>query len=148
MLLKMVNVSKLYRAAEKISGLLKLKAANISKQLVKSLSGGNQQKVVIGKWLMNNPEVLIMDEPTRGIDVGAKYEIYTLIDDLASKGSGILVISSEAEELLGICDRIIVMNRGEIISSFVKEEFDKEKIIRAAFKQDTGNNTNTSKDGN
>ncbi len=146
-LLKAINVSRLYNAADKISGLLKLKAANIRKQLVKSLSGGNQQKVVIGKWLMGNPKVLIMDEPTRGIDVGAKYEIYTLINDLASKGSGILVISSEVEELIGTCDRIIVMNRGEIISDFEKDDFDQEKIMRAAFKQDIGNNTHTSKEG-
>jgi putative multiple sugar transport system ATP-binding protein len=77
-----------------------------------NLSGGNQQKVVLSKWLFANPDVLILDEPTRGIDVGAKYEIYTIINKLAEEGKGILVISSEMPELLGICDRIYVHERG------------------------------------
>ncbi|MCK5537771.1 MAG: sugar ABC transporter ATP-binding protein, partial [Bacteroidales bacterium] len=100
------------------------------------------QKVVIGKWLLNKPKILIMDEPTRGIDIGAKFEIYTIIHKLAKEGSGILVVSSEAEELIGICDRIIVMSRGEIISTFEKQEFDQEKIIRAAFRQETADKNN------
>ena len=77
-----------------------------------NLSGGNQQKVVLSKWLFANPEVLILDEPTRGIDVGAKYEIYTIIARLAAEGKAIIVISSEMPELLGITDRIYVMNEG------------------------------------
>ena len=80
-----------------------------------NLSGGNQQKVVLPKWLFANPEVLILDEPTRGIDVGAKYEIYTIINQLADEGKGVIVISSEMPELLGICDRIYVMNEGRIV---------------------------------
>ena len=80
---------------------------------MKSLSGGNQQKVVFAKWLLAEPSVLILDEPTRGIDVGAKTEIYGLINDLVARGAGVLVISSEIEELIGICDRILVLNRGE-----------------------------------
>ena len=80
-------------------------------QVTGNLSGGNQQKVVLSKWLFSNPEVLILDEPTRGIDVGAKYEIYTIINKLADEGKGILVISSEMPELLGICDRIYVLER-------------------------------------
>ena len=84
-------------------------------QTTGNLSGGNQQKVVLSKWLFANPDVLILDEPTRGIDVGAKYEIYTIINQLAAEGKGILVISSEMPELLGICDRIYVMNEGRIV---------------------------------
>ena len=80
-------------------------------QMTGNLSGGNQQKVVLSKWLFANPEVLILDEPTRGIDVGAKYEIYTIINKLAEEGRGIMVISSEMPELLGICDRIYVHER-------------------------------------
>ena len=80
---------------------------------IKSLSGGNQQKVIIGRWLLTNPEVLLLDEPTRGIDVGAKYEIYQLILQLASEGKGVIMVSSEMPELLGICDRILVMSNGQ-----------------------------------
>jgi ribose transport system ATP-binding protein len=101
-------------------------------QPVKTLSGGNQQKVVLAKWLLAGPDVLILDEPTRGIDVGAKFEVYQLIHELADKGAGVLVISSEIEELTGICDRILVMNRGEISREFGHEEFDREKILASA----------------
>ena len=78
------------------------------------LSGGNQQKVVLSKWMFSDPDVLILDEPTRGIDVGAKYEIYTIINKLADEGKGVLVISSELPELLGICDRIYTLSAGHI----------------------------------
>jgi len=81
---------------------------------IKSLSGGNQQKVIIGRWLLTKPDVLLLDEPTRGIDVGAKYEIYQLILNLASEGKGIIMVSSEMPELLGICDRILVMSNGRL----------------------------------
>ena len=81
---------------------------------IRSLSGGNQQKVIIGRWLLTNPDVLLLDEPTRGIDVGAKYEIYQLILQLASEGKGVIVVSSEMPELLGICDRILVMSNGRL----------------------------------
>ena len=82
--------------------------------LIKSLSGGNQQKVIIGRWLLTNPEVLLLDEPTRGIDIGAKYEIYQLILQLAQEGKGVMMVSSEMPELLGICDRILVMSNGRL----------------------------------
>ncbi|MGL4373612.1 MAG: ATP-binding cassette domain-containing protein, partial [Turicibacter sp.] len=82
--------------------------------LIGSLSGGNQQKVIVGRWLLTNPEILLLDEPTRGIDVGAKYEIYQLIIDLANKGKGVIVVSSEMPELLGITDRILVMSNGQV----------------------------------
>jgi putative multiple sugar transport system ATP-binding protein len=95
-----------------------------------NLSGGNQQKVVLSKWLFANPEVLILDEPTRGIDVGAKYEIYTIINQLASEGKGIIMISSELPEILGVCDRIYVMNEGRIVGEMNREGASQEKIMR------------------
>jgi putative multiple sugar transport system ATP-binding protein len=95
------------------------------------LSGGNQQKVVLSKWLFSSPDMLILDEPTRGIDVGAKYEIYTIINRLADEGKGVLVISSEMPELLGICDRIYVMNEGRIVGEMSAKEASQEKIMRA-----------------
>jgi len=100
-------------------------------QLTGNLSGGNQQKVVLSKWLFANPEVLILDEPTRGIDVGAKYEIYTIIARLAAEGKAILVMSSEMPELLGITDRIYVMNEGRIVGEMASGEASQEKIMRA-----------------
>ena len=100
-------------------------------QITGNLSGGNQQKVVLSKWLFSDPDVLILDEPTRGIDVGAKYEIYTIINKLAGDGKGILVISSEMPELLGICDRIYVLNEGRIVGEMKGGEASQEKIMRA-----------------
>jgi putative multiple sugar transport system ATP-binding protein len=96
-----------------------------------NLSGGNQQKVVLSKWLFANPDVLILDEPTRGIDVGAKYEIYTIIGRLAAEGKAIIVISSEMPELLGVSDRIYVMNEGRIVGEMAASEASQEKIMRA-----------------
>ena len=95
-----------------------------------NLSGGNQQKVVLSKWLFANPDVLILDEPTRGIDVGAKYEIYTIIGRLAAEGKAIIVISSEMPELLGVSDRIYVMNEGRIVGEMAASEASQEKIMR------------------
>ena len=89
--------------------------------------------MVIGKWLLSEPAVFIMDEPTRGVDVGSKYEIYSIMNDMVARGTGILCISSELEELLGICDRITVMSYGQIQGSFTREDFDREKILRMAF---------------
>jgi putative multiple sugar transport system ATP-binding protein len=100
-------------------------------QMTGNLSGGNQQKVVVSKWLFANPEVLILDEPTRGIDVGAKYEIYTIIAALAAEGKAVIVISSEMPELLGITDRIYVMNEGRIVGEMAAAEASQEKIMRA-----------------
>lgn len=103
-----------------------------NEQAVKTLSGGNQQKVVLAKWLLNEPKVFILDEPTRGIDVGAKHEIYRLIQELAARGAGVLMISSEVEELIGLCDRILVMRRGRIHDTVTPQEFDRERILRSA----------------
>ncbi|MER9168386.1 sugar ABC transporter ATP-binding protein [Mesorhizobium australicum] len=100
-------------------------------QLTGNLSGGNQQKVVLSKWLFADPEVLILDEPTRGIDVGAKYEIYTIIARLAAEGKAIIVVSSEMPELLGITDRIYVMNEGRIVGEMAANDASQEKIMRA-----------------
>jgi putative multiple sugar transport system ATP-binding protein len=100
------------------------------------LSGGNQQKVVLSKWLMTDPKILILDEPTRGIDVGAKYEIYCIINELAEAGKAIVVISSEMPELLGICDRICVMNDGAFVGEFGGGEATQEKIMRAIMRND------------
>ncbi len=98
-------------------------------QKVVNLSGGNQQKVVLSKWLFTEPQLLILDEPTRGIDVGAKFEIYTIMKDLAEQGRGVLMISSEMPELLGMCDRIYVMNEGRIVGELTREEASQEKIM-------------------
>ena len=107
---------------------LKIKSSSIEQETV-NLSGGNQQKVVLSKWLFSDPDVLILDEPTRGIDVGAKYEIYTVIRDLAASGKAIIVISSEMPELLGITDRIYVMNEGRFVGEMPTAEASQEKIM-------------------
>ena len=107
-------------------------------QEVGHLSGGNQQKVVLSKWLMTDPKVLILDEPTRGIDVGAKYEIYCIINELAEAGRGVVVISSEMPELLGICDRIYVMNDGAFVGEFAGADATQENIMRAIMRNNTG----------
>lgn len=100
------------------------------------LSGGNQQKVVLSKWLFTDPKVLILDEPTRGIDVGAKYEIYCIIHELADAGKGVVVISSEMPELLGICDRICVMHEGVFVAEFPAAEASQERIMRAIMRKE------------
>jgi ribose transport system ATP-binding protein len=101
-------------------------------QVVQYLSGGNQQKVVLGKWLMLSPELLLMDEPTRGIDVGAKEEIYALMEELAERGVAILFVSSEMEEILGISDRVFVMHEGRIAGELKRAELSEEKVMQLA----------------
>jgi len=108
---------------------LNIKCSSIL-QLALNLSGGNQQKVVLSKWLFAGPEILILDEPTRGIDVGAKYEIYTIINRLASEGKGIILISSELPEILGVCDRIYVMREGKIVGEMPASEASQEKVMK------------------
>jgi putative multiple sugar transport system ATP-binding protein len=98
-------------------------------QRVVNLSGGNQQKVVLSKWLFADPQVLILDEPTRGIDVGAKYEIYTIMDRLAAEGHGVVMISSEMPELLGMCDRIYVMKEGRLVGELDRAEATQERVM-------------------
>ncbi len=101
---------------------------------IRSLSGGNQQKVIIGRWLLTDPEVLLLDEPTRGIDVGAKYEIYQLILDLANKGKTVIMVSSEMPELLGVCDRIVVMSGGRVAGEVDAQNTSQEQIMTLAAK--------------
>jgi ribose transport system ATP-binding protein len=101
-------------------------------QRVAELSGGNQQKVVIAKWLLRDCDVLIFDEPTRGIDVGAKFEIHHLLEELAGKGKAIVVVSSDLPELMALCDRIAVMSAGRIAATFARGEWTEEKILTAA----------------
>jgi len=108
---------------------LNIRSSSI-RQLALNLSGGNQQKVVLSKWLFANPEILILDEPTRGIDVGAKYEIYTIINRLASEGKGIIFISSELPEILGVCDRIYVMRDGKIVGEMPASEASQEIVMK------------------
>jgi len=104
-----------------------------AEQQVSSLSGGNQQKVVIAKWLLRDCDILIFDEPTRGIDVGSKFEIHRLLDDLASKGQAIIVVSSDLPELMSICDRIAVMSAGRLAAVYQRGEWTEDKIMSAAF---------------
>ena len=112
-------------------GKLKIKTPS-GDQIVGNLSGGNQQKVVISKWLLNDPDVIIMDEPTRGIDVGAKRDIYLLIGDLVQQGKAVILISSEIPELMGVCDRIAVMAEGHFAGEISREQFSQETIMRLA----------------
>ncbi len=117
--------------AEKYREEIKIKCPHIN-QLVKNLSGGNQQKVILGKWLAADSQLIIFDEPTRGIDVGAKFEIYKLINDLVEQGRSVLMISSEMEELIGMSDRIIVLAEGEMTGELSKEEFNADTIMTFA----------------
>jgi ABC-type sugar transport system ATPase subunit len=101
-------------------------------QRVAFLSGGNQQKVVVAKWLLTEPDIFIMDEPTRGIDVGAKKEIYQIIANLARRQKGIIMVSSELPEILGLCDRVLVMHEGHVMGLLNRDEFSQEKIMHLA----------------
>ena len=117
--------------AEKYRKEIQIKCPTIN-QLVKNLSGGNQQKVILGKWLAADSQLIIFDEPTRGIDVGAKFEIYKLINDLVEEGRSVLMISSEMEELMGMSDRIIVLSEGKMTGELSKEEFNSDTIMAYA----------------
>lgn len=118
--------------AERMVKSLAVKTPSLSTEMA-LLSGGNQQKVIIGKWLLTEPEILILDEPTRGIDVGAKAEIYRLIGELARQGKAIIMISSELPELMGVSDRILVVKGGRIVAEYERPEFDSERIMMSAF---------------
>ena len=124
-----INELKEIRVAEDFRDKLRIKSSSIL-QKTGNLSGGNQQKVVFAKWIFSNPDVLILDEPTRGIDVGAKYEIYTVINELAEKGKTIIMISSELPEILGMCDRVYVMNEGAIVGELTSQEASQESIMQ------------------
>jgi len=125
-----IDAGREYQVAIDFRQKLRIRCASVFQPVV-NLSGGNQQKVVLAKWLFSNPEVLILDEPTRGIDVGAKFEIYTLMAELAAAGKCVVVVSSEMPELLGMCDRIYVMNEGRLVGEFSAAEATQEKIMRS-----------------
>ncbi len=130
--LSVIDSKKEKEIAEKYQKNMAIKTPSLN-QLVKNLSGGNQQKVILGRWLAADSELIIFDEPTRGIDVGAKYEIYKLMNDLVEKeGKAILMISSEMEELMGMSDRIIVLAEGDMTGELSKEEFSQERIMAFA----------------
>jgi methyl-galactoside transport system ATP-binding protein len=126
-----LNNAKINSLVEENVNKLNIKTPN-SATLIQSLSGGNQQKVIFSRWLANDPDVLILDEPTRGIDVGAKYEIYSIINDLAAAGKSIIMISSEIPELLGVADRVIVMCDGRLTGELDVKDASQEKIMELA----------------
>ena len=127
----MLNHKKIEGLVQDNVGKLSIKTPS-SKTLIQSLSGGNQQKVIIARWLANNPDVLIMDEPTRGIDVGAKYEIYQIMIDLVKQGKSIIMISSEMPELLGMSNRVVVMCNGHVTGELEDSEATQEKVMSFA----------------
>jgi putative multiple sugar transport system ATP-binding protein len=117
-----------HNVAEGFRRQMNIKAPNVSVQTGK-LSGGNQQKVVLSKWIYSGPDILMLDEPTRGIDVGAKYEIYGIINELAAQGKAVIVISSELPELLGLADRIYVISEGKITGEVVRDDATQETLM-------------------
>ena len=129
----MLNTKLMKQATQKYIDAMHTKTPT-QETKIRSLSGGNQQKVILGRWLLTDPEVLLLDEPTRGIDVGAKYEIYQLIIDLAKEGKIVIVVSSEMPELLGICDRILVMSGGRLAGEVNAQSTTQEEIMTLAAK--------------
>ena len=126
-----INHRREKEISEEYYNKLSVKANGIEDNIM-NLSGGNQQKIVLSKWLMRQLKVLILDEPTRGVDVGAKVEIYHIITELAEKGMAIVIVSSELPELMGMCDRIIVLGNGRVTGNIGRQEFSQERIMRAA----------------
>ena len=126
-----LDLKKEKELAEKYQKQLNIKTPSIE-QLVSNLSGGNQQKVVLAKWLLTNSRVIIFDEPTRGIDVGVKFEIYQIMRDLAKQGISIIMISSDMPELLGVSDRILVMKEGKIVGELAGDEIQQENVMQYA----------------
>lgn len=130
--LGIINKEKEHKVADDYVDAMKTKVSSVN-QNVGSLSGGNQQKVLLSKWMFTDPQVLFLDEPTRGIDVGAKYEIYQIMNDMLEEGKGIVMISSELPELIGMCDRIYVMHEGKIVGEFSADEITQEKVMQCIF---------------
>lgn len=126
-----INKKQEKKLAQEYFNKLRVKAEGIEDNIM-NLSGGNQQKIVLSKWLMKDIKVLVLDEPTRGVDVGAKVEIYNIITDLAKRGVAVIMISSELPELLGMCDRILVFGRGKLWGNIRRKDFSQERIMRAA----------------
>ncbi|MDD2971046.1 MAG: sugar ABC transporter ATP-binding protein [Lachnospiraceae bacterium] len=132
-----IDKDKEYQVADEYREKLKTKCPSVE-QNVGNLSGGNQQKVLLAKWMFADPDILILDEPTRGIDVGAKYEIYCIINDLVAAGKSVIMISSELPEVLGMSDRIYVMNEGKMVGELSREEATQEKIMASILKSSKG----------
>ncbi len=132
-----IDQDKEYAVAEEYRGKLNIKTPSVE-QLVGNLSGGNQQKVLLAKWMFAEPDIMILDEPTRGIDVGAKYEIYCIINDLAAQGKCVIMISSELPEVLGMSDRIYIMNEGKMVGEMKASEATQESIMAAILKSGRG----------
>ena len=132
-----IDPDKEYAVAVEYKDKLRTKCPSVE-QNVGNLSGGNQQKVLLAKWMFADPDVLILDEPTRGIDVGAKYEIYCIINDLVAAGKSVIMISSELPEVLGMSDRIYIMNEGRIAGELTAEEASQEKIMACILKSSKG----------
>jgi putative multiple sugar transport system ATP-binding protein len=123
-----IDKDKEYQVADEYRAKLNTKTPSVE-QNVGNLSGGNQQKVLLAKWMFTDPDILILDEPTRGIDVGAKYEIYCIINDLARAGKSVVMISSELPEVLGMSDRIYIMNEGRFVGELNADEASQERIM-------------------
>ena len=134
---KVIDKDKEFLIADEYGEKLDAKCPSVE-QNVGNLSGGNQQKVLLAKWMFTEPEVLILDEPTRGIDVGAKYEIYCIINDLVAAGKSVIMISSELPEVLGMSDRIYIMNEGKIVGEMKAEEATQQSIMACILKSDKG----------
>ena len=124
-----LNADLEHEKAEEYRQKLSIKTPSVE-QLVNNLSGGNQQKVLVAKWMYAQPEIMMLDEPTRGIDVGAKYEIYCIINDMAAEGKSVLMVSSELPELLGMCDRIYVMCESKLVGELPAAEASQEIIMQ------------------
>ena len=135
--LPLLNQSRSRSRAKQVVDELSIKTESLNTP-IRQLSGGNQQKVVIGKWLGRHPRVLILDEPTRGVDVGARGEIHRVVREYAASGAGVIVISSEVEELIGLCDRVLVMAEGKVVGSLLGREISKEAMISLSY-ADTAN---------
>jgi len=126
-----LNLKHIHTDCEDFRDRLKIRTPSLD-ALIQNLSGGNQQKVLVARWLLTNPDILILDEPTRGIDVGAKAEIHTIITKLACEGKSIIMVSSEMPEILGMSDRVLVMSRGQITAILDRKDADQETIMRYA----------------
>ena len=128
---KFLNHSQINSECGEYRNKIKIKTPSLEQKIM-NLSGGNQQKVLVARWLLSEPDILILDEPTRGIDVGAKAEIHTLITNLAAKGKAIILVSSELPEILGMCDRIAVMREGKLTGIVERKEATQEVVMKYA----------------
>ena len=140
-----INGDKELQVANEYKEKLHTKTPSVTLDVI-TLSGGNMQKVLLSKWMYADPDILILDEPTRGIDVGAKYEIYCIINDLVKEGKSVIMISSELPEVLGMCDRIYVLNEGRIVGEFTQAQASQEKIMARILAVDTAAKENNEND--